>query len=68
MFQSSARHRLAQATFFDKIFLEPAQLLIEQVGRDLDEANDGVSADFGFGMFDCLLDKRLGWSRRLRLL
>lgn len=46
MLQTGAGHPLAQATVLHEIFLQPADLLVEQVVGLVDEAEGDIGHDF----------------------
>ena len=50
--EAGAAHAFAQAAFFQEIPFEAAELLVEQVVGELDEADHDVGGDGGVGMLD----------------
>jgi hypothetical protein len=46
--QPCAGHVLAEASFFEKVLFQPADLLVQQVVRLMDEADGDVGEDFGW--------------------
>jgi hypothetical protein len=50
--QSGPGHAFAEASFFEKVLLESANLLVQQVTRQFDEASDDVRANSRIGVFD----------------
>jgi hypothetical protein len=54
--EAGAGHALTQAAFFQKIPLQPAELLVEQVARHLDQTHNDVGADRGVGVLNAFLE------------
>ena len=52
MLQADAGHALAEAALFEKVFLQTAKLLVNQVIGLMDEAEGDVGHHFGRAGFD----------------
>jgi len=62
--ETGAGHAFAEAAVFEEVLLQAADLFVEQVVDDLDQANDDVGADVRVGVFDALAEGLVGSLRQ----
>ena len=64
MGEAGAGHALAQAAFVQEIAFQAAELAVEQVGGDFDEAHDHIGANRGIGVLDAFFEGLVIRARR----
>ena len=64
MREAGAGHALAQAAFVQEIALQAAELAVEQVGGNFDQAHDHIGANRGVGVLDAFLRSLVAAMRR----
>jgi hypothetical protein len=62
--EPGAGHTFAQTTLLKKVTLKPSKLLIEQVARDLDQANNNVGTNSRFGVLNAFLERLISCAGR----